>query len=481
MATITSAGIGSGLDVETIITKLVAIERQPITKLQTAAGQLQTQISDYGKIQGLMSTMRDAASKLTSSDTWNSTVGSSSNSAAVSVTAGTASPTGSYSVAVGALAASQTLVVGTTLPASTAALGQGTVHIDIGTWGAGQSSFTPKTGSTGVDITIAATDTLADIRDKINAAGAGVTASIVTDASGARLTMRSTQSGLENAFRVSVVDGDGNNTDASGLSALAYDPSSGVASMTQTIAAANASATINGLSISSPSNTLTNVLDGLTLKLGQVTTAPIDVTVDPNTETIKKAITDFATAYNTLNSTLRDLTKYDAGSKTAGELQGDRTAVGLQNQLRSLLGGSSGASGVFGRLADVGLNPQKDGSLQVNDAKLSSALGNLPELKKFFANASATTDTSTDGFATRFRVYGDAVLGFDGALAARTSSLQTTVSKNQKQQSELDDRATAYEARLRQQYTALDSRLASINALSAYVTNQIAAWNKRSP
>ena len=125
------------------------------------------------------------------------------------------------------LASVQTLATGVQ-PAGTA-LGGGTLHIELGTWGTGQTSFTAKAGATPIDIAVAATDTLADIRDKINAAGAGVTALVMTDSSGSRLLIRSNATGAENAFRTTVTDDDGGNADATGLSALAFDPSAGAA------------------------------------------------------------------------------------------------------------------------------------------------------------------------------------------------------------------------------------------------------------
>jgi hypothetical protein len=118
------------------------------------------------------------------------------------------------------LASVQTLA--TAVQPATTALGGGTLHIELGTWGTGQTSFTAKAGATAVDVTVAATDTLADVRDKINASGAGVTALVMTDSSGSRLLIRSNATGVVNGFRTSVTDADGSNTDAGGLSALAY-------------------------------------------------------------------------------------------------------------------------------------------------------------------------------------------------------------------------------------------------------------------
>ena len=474
MTTISSPGIGSGLDVNSIITQLVAIERQPIDVLKAKSTKIQAQISEYGKLKSAIAAFRDASLKLTSNDTWGMTVGSSTDSAAVGVTVKSGAAVGSYSLQVQALAKAQSLASGV-FASATATPGAGTLHIELGAWGAGQTSFTPKSGAAAVDVTVEATDTLAQVRDKINAANAGVTAIVFTDASGSRLLMRSTATGVVNAFRTSVSDADGGNADATGLSALAFDPSSGAAVMTQTEAPADAAATLNGLPISSPSNTLVDVVDGVTLTLAKLTAGPVDIGVVQDNDSLKKAVQAFADAYNALNTLIAGEVKYDAASKTGGPLQGDSTAVGLQRQMRTLMGSSSGASSVFARLSDVGLQLQRDGSLSVTAGKLDTALANLPELKKLFAN----TDTlvpGNNGIARQFRTMGDSLLSVDGAITTRTDGLRKRIDLNQEAQDRLDLRVAQTEKRLRAQYTALDATLGRLSGLSGYVTQQMAMF-----
>ena len=242
MATISSAGVGSGLDVNGIITQLMAIERQPLTALQREETKLTTKVSDVGKLQGLVSTMRDKAGSLSSSTLWSQTAGSSADAGAVSVTTTNGAAVGSYSVAVQQLAAAQTVSSRVFTASDTAAqFGPGTLTIELGTWtGTPTSGFTPKTGAPAVTVTIdAADDTLAEVRDKINAANAGVTATIVNDASGARLAIRSTATGAENGFRISATETVDDGVAANGLSALAYD-ALGSSQMTRNQSAANA-------------------------------------------------------------------------------------------------------------------------------------------------------------------------------------------------------------------------------------------------
>jgi flagellar hook-associated protein 2 len=474
--TISSAGVGSGLDVNSIVTQLMALEQRPLTALQTKASTIQSTVSEYGKIKSAVSTLRDLAVKLASKSTWGQTVASSSGTAVTASTNG--SSAGTYSVEVTSLASVQTLA-STARPAATA-LGAGTLHIELGTWGGGANgaptTFAPSGTPPAVDIVVSATDTMAEVRDKINGASAGVTAMIMTDASGSRLLIRSNATGAVNGFRTSVADADGNNTDAGGLSALAFDASAGVSQMTRSQTAADAVATVNGLAVTSASNTLTNLVDGLTLTLTTPTTAAVTVNVAADTDSLKKTITDFAAAYTALFKLIATDTKYDATAKQGGILQGDSAAVGLQNQLRAMAGGLSGASATFARLSDAGLQIQADGSMTVNATKLGSALGNLAELTKLFSNSSPT-DPTQDGFAKRFRTTTDAMLGVDGSITTRTAGLGQALQRNQKDQDRLNLRLADIEKRLRAQYTALDTQMASLSTQSAYITQQVIAWN----
>ena len=459
MTTVSSAGIGSGLDVNSIITQLMAVEKQPLNTLQTKASTIQSTVSAYGAIKSSVSTLNDLATKLASATTWAQTTVASSNTSAVTATASGATP-GSYSVQVQSLASVQTLA-SSVFASSAATPGAGTLNIELGTWGPGQTSFTPKSGATSIDITVAATDTLNDVRDKINAAGAGVTALIMTDAGGSRLLMRSNTSGADNAFRTS------------GVSALSYDTASKV--MTQNQTAANAAATVNGLAVTSSTNTLTNIVDGLTLNLAAVTTGAVNIDVATDKDSLKKTLTDFAAAYSAVVTLIGTDTKYDAASKTGGVLQGDSSAVGLQRQLRMLAGSVSGASTTFGHLSDTGLQLQRDGSMTVDATKLDNALANLSELKKVFANSNFS-DPTQDGFGKRFRVMTGAMLGIDGSLTTRTDGLAKQLQRNQTDQDNMNVRLTGIEARMRAQYTALDATMAQLNSSSSYITQQLASW-----
>ncbi len=469
MATISSTGIGSGLDVESIVTKLMSLEERPVTQLKTQASVIQTKISAFGALQSAVSTFRDAALNLTKATTWGVTSATSSDASSVSVTTTDGAVAGNYAVSVTSLASAQA-AVSRTYESSASLVGEGSLRVEIGSFG--QAGFAPQPNLDAMNISISATDSLAVVRDKINAAGAGVSAVIVNDVTGARIIISSTNPGSTNVFRVTP-EGD------AGLADLGFDPDAATNPMTQTQAAADALLNINGVDITSSSNTLTNTLDGMTINLLKPTTAAVQLGVTQDTAAVKASIQSFVDAYNSLASMLSTQTKYDAATKTAGKLQGDSTAVSLQRQLRNILGGATTASSVFGTINDIGLTTQSDGTIKVNDSKLTTALGNLTEVKKLFA-ATNSVDATQNGVALRLRTFGDAVLGAEGALTTRTSGLATSLTLNQKRQDEYTTRLALTEARLRAQYTSLDTNMAGLNALNAYITNQVAAWNKSS-
>lgn len=481
MATLSSLGVGSGLDAENIVKSLVALERKPAETVTAENTKLDTKVSTWGKIQSAFSSLQDAANALNSNDFWSAVKTSSSDASAVSVSASATSAPGSHSITVQSLASSQYVASTAYSAGKTATVGQGTLTIQTGTYTTNDGpppvvTFNAKAAASQFNITIGPEDnTLEKIRDKINSSGAGVTASLVNDATGTRLVLRGA-TGAENAFKMSVTE----DPASPGLSALAYDASTGgLSQMTRTQSAANAQATINGLAVSSASNTMTDVVDGLTLQLSKVSATPINVEVSRDTETIRKGIDSFVSAYNNVVSTIRVQTKYDEASKTAGPLQGDSTATSLLSQIRNLIGSSSGASSVFGRLSDIGLDIKTDGTLSVKSDKMNAAMSNLGELKNFFANSDAV-NVGNDGLSQRIKSLTSQLLGTDGAINSRTEGIKSMIERNKDKIERINAKATLAEARLRAQYTLLDNNMAKLSGLSSYVTAQLAALNKNS-
>ncbi len=475
MATISAPGVGSGLDVKSIVSQLLAIERRPIEQLQSSASKMQTQISALGKLQSTLATLQSAASKLTRSDTWGAVTATSSRSQAVTASVSPGAPAGSYSVVVQQLASGQSLA-SSAYADRTAVLGQGTLRIELGNWDAVPA--VPKAGSNATEVVIGPDDqTLEGIRDRINAAEAGVSASIVNDADGARLVIRSRDTGVENGFRIQVSgDSDGNDTDTGGLSALAFDASGGASQLVRTKSAADALAEIDGLAVRSTSNTLSDVVGGLSLTLTQAGAEPVLVSVSPDAASLRKSIDEFVTAYNEVVGLLRQQTKVNPGGNGAGPLQGDRSVAMLTSKLRGLLGDNSTASSVFTRLSDIGFDVQTDGTIKVVGGKLDNALSNLGELRKLFAGTGA--GPAATGFAHRLDDWLDAVLGNDGVLDSRSDGLNARLKANRSQQLRLEDRVALTEQRLLRQYTALDAQLGQLNGLASYMTQQIAQFNR---
>lgn len=443
---LSSPGIGSGLDVRSIVTQLVALERRPIELLQTQKAKLSTQLSSFGMLQSYVGNLQSAAGQLGSADFWAKVKAGSSDASAVAVTAQATAAAARYDIDVTSLASAQSL--------SSAA---GAIT-DAANMGAGTLSFTR--GATTVAVTIADGTSLSAVRDQINAADAGVSAAIVQDGAGPRLVFTATLTGTANALSVAVSGASGQ------LASLTYP-----GGMTQDRPAANAVVRINGLLINPASNTLTDVVEGLTLTLSKPTTSAVQVSVGNDTATQRKGITDFIAAYNELNRYLSTQTKYDEATKTAGALQGDRAAVGLQGRLRSLLQQESGASATYPRLSDLGLEMQRDGSIKLNDGKLDAALVNPAEVARAF-------NTLETGFGVRFKALADGMVSTDGLLTSRASGLRESISRNDKNQQRLEDRVARVQERITRQYSALDASLNRLNGLGNYVQQQITNWSR---
>jgi len=297
---------------------------------------------------------------------------------------------------------------------------------------------------------------------------------VLRDASGERLLMRSNTTGEVNGFRIQVADGDGTPNDASGLSRLAFDP--GTASgMSLSQAGENAQATVNNVPISSASNTLTDALPGITLTLSKVTTGPVEVSVGVDKDVMRKNIQSFVDAYNSINNMLATATKFDPDTKVAGSLQGDSTAVGLQNALRGMMR-SVTASQPFSRLLDVGIEMKTGGVMSLNSAKLNTALENPAGLQSLFTQ---TSSLSTErGFGLKVKAFADGLLAVNGLVSTRTEALQGYISRNTKEMEKVSDRASRAEVRYLAQYNAMDAAVGQLNGLNAFVTQQIALWNR---
>ncbi|MFN9727739.1 flagellar filament capping protein FliD [Acidovorax sp.] len=481
MATISSPGVGSNLDVKNIISQLVALEKRPLDSLKLQAATVNTKISAFGQVKSLVSTLQDAAGKLTSVTGWNGVTTTSSDSKYVSASAvGGTLPT-SFNVEVQSLAKAQATASAALLPVG-GALGAGTLRLELGKWSVSPASFTPQSGQP-VDITISAADKLSDIASKINGANAGVTASILTDASGERLLLSGRGTGEQAGYRVSVNEGAGwdsdtqsfaDNSDGVGLSRLA----TAQMDATATTLAADARAKVNGISVTSATNTFASTISGVTFKAEQVTEAgkPIAITVAKDESAVRSNIEAFVKAYNGINQLLQEATKYDPKTKSAGLLQGDSTAIALQNSLRSAVQSVTTGGGTLQRLADIGITQKLGGDLVVDSAKLGKALTSSPDdVKNLFRN---TGGGSADGIAVQVKALATNLLSNSGFFKSKDDSLQLSLKRISQDQARVNDKVDAFEKRITQRYNALDKQLSSLNGLNAYVAQQVTAWNK---
>ena len=456
---ISSIGIGSGLDVESIVTQMVELEKRPIKTLEAKAEFIQGKISTYGQIKSLTDDLNAAVRDLTLDRTWSSVKIASSNTSVVSAAMTGAAQPGSYSIYVDQLAQAQTSVSSAMGKADS--LGAG-----------GKLNFTVA-GAAPLAITLVSSDTVESVVAKINnddVLSKSVIASVVKDAAGnLQMMVRSRESGAQNAFSMSVqadvpgVEGD--------LNKLAFLPVSSGGQIAQ-----DALIKLNGVTASSPSNVFADLVPGLSLTVSEEGKSSI-LSLTQDKEAVQASIQKFVDAYNALNTLLSDSTKYDQESGSAGMLQGDSGTVSLQNSLRMLTQSvASQASGAFSRLSQVGIQMLQGGKLTLDTTKMATALNDVTSLKSLFA-AKADANGQGGGVAVAFKSFTDQLLAFDGGINSKTDALELQLKRNSSDTDKVNDRAKTLESRLRAQYTALDVKMASLNSLSSYVEQMVTSWN----
>lgn len=393
---LSSPGIGSNLDVNGIITQLMALEGRSVTALNTKEASYQAKLTAYGSLKGALSSFQSAVQALSTPAKFTANKASVADAAVVSASAGSSAAAGSYGIEVTALAQAQKLKTSSTFTAASTTLGSGTLTIRFGSYSAGV--FTANADKDSETITIAAgQNSLAGVRDAINAADAGVSASIVNDGSGNRLVISSRDSGSANALKITAADDDGNHTDNAGLSQLIYDASTGgTSNLSQTQAAQNATAIIDGITVSKASNSFSDVIEGVTLTLLKTNTgSPTTLTVARDTASIKSAVESFVKAYNDASKVLKDLSAYDATTKRGAVLQGDSTVRSVQSQLRAVLNGAlATAGGGLTTLSDIGVSFQKNGTLTLDSTKLQAVMDDpAKDISTLFAAVGKPTDS----------------------------------------------------------------------------------------
>lgn len=404
---LTATGIGSGLDIENLVTQLIAAERAPTdSRLTRQEAQLTAELSAFGAFKGALSGFQSSIADLNNLSKFGQYTASSSDSDVLGVSADSSAAPGSYELAVTQLAKAHSVASGSYTSASDT-VGSGTLTIRFGATDytpadPGPESYNGFTLNPERGVATIAIDSnnnsLEGVRDAINDADIGVSAAIVNDGSGFRLLLSSDTTGAENSLEISVDDtGDANDLDASGLSALAFN--GGAANITQTVAAQDAVFSINGLSISSSENTASDVIDGVDIALKDLSgSAPITVTIAEDRESVKKAIDSLVAGYNGFVQNVNALTAYNADTGAASVLQGDFSARSIASQMRRTLTDSvAGLNGPFSSLSEIGITTNADGSIKLDSAQLDSALeDNFDQIAGLFTQVGVPTDNNVN-------------------------------------------------------------------------------------
>lgn len=461
MASISSLGIGSGLKLSDILDSLTAAEKAtltPITKQQTSYS---AKLSGYGTLKSSLEAFQTANTALSKADLFTATTTASSTTAFSATTTGNAIA-GKYTISVTQLAQAQTLTTSTTQKDSKTAIATS------------DSVLTIQQGGDKKPVTIdisAANSSLTGIRDAINNAKAGVSASIINVGGAYRLSITSNDTGKDNGMTLSV------SGDSALKSFMGYNGTNGAAGngMTESVTAQNAELKVNNVAIENSSNTISDALEDITLNLNDVTTGNQTLTITQDTTKAQSAIKDWVTAYNALQDTFSSLTKYtavdpgsDSQSSNNGALIGDTTLRTIQTQLKSALSNTLSSSS-FKTLAQIGVTSDPStGQLEIDDDKLSAAL-------KKDSSAVGTLivgDGKKTGITTTIGSNLTSWLSSTGIIQAAKDGVSKTLNKLTKDYNAASDLIDQKVARYKDQFTQLDVLMTSLNNTSNYLTQQ---------
>jgi len=439
-ALLSSAGIGSGLNVDDIVNALVGDKKAgPAKQISAQATRLQAQQAGLTALSGVLTSMQTALDKLASSITYNTYGATFGDDTLGSATTLPNAKSGSYNLTVDHLATAQKRASGSY--ASGSPVGAGTLTISV--------------GDKSVDIDVSDADSISAIATAINNASdnPGVQATVVNGTGGAQLLLTSTKTGVANGFSVSASGGS-----SSGLASLASALDTAGANE-----ATDASLSIDGIAVTSASNAVSGALEGVTLNLTDTGTTTLTVAQD--TGAVEDAISAFVDAYNSYASTVGTLSSYDVDTQAAGVLLGDTTLTSLQRQIAGVLSGRAPGNPI-GSLAALGITRDADGKLELDKGKLDGLLKTNPAaVQDLFAG--------DDGYATRLNSAIDGFTASDGIIATRNASLEKQLGGLSDKSAALDARMAVYEAQLRAQYTALDTLMASLDSTSNYLASSL--------
>jgi flagellar hook-associated protein 2 len=449
MATITSSGSGSGLDIAGIVDQLVAAERAPVAnRLTSRESKANELLSALGRFKSSLASFQDSLKALKELSTFQGrkvTVGAEK---VFTATAGSTSQPGNYLVEVTALATAQRLSTAAR-PDATSAVGTGIISITVN----------GTTSNIAIDVPA---NSLNDIRNAINTAtdNPGVRATIVTGNDGAHLVLSATATGLANAISVAVSGGDG------GLSPFVYTAGGLSNTMTELTAAADAGVIIDGVTVSSATNKISNAIEGVTLDLLDADPdTEIALGIAYDTDGAKRSVGNFVSAYNKLIDTISELTKYNKDTRDAAPLLGDSTVRAVRDQLRRALSSVAGDSDAAS-LASIGVTTQTDGKLATSATRLDAAIAaDFDAIGELFSG--------TTGLATRLDTIISSTLSGSSTIAIRESNLKTTLKSITSQRASLDERLALVRERLSKQFNAMDSLLAQLKTTSSFLSAQL--------
>lgn len=440
MASITTS-VGP-LDVQTIVSQLMAIEQQPLQASQQRVSKFNTQLSDLGKIGSALSALQTSASKLSTGAFLQQFKASSTDTSVAGVTTTSGGVAGSYTLNVTQLAKPRQLVFdqfnGAAVTDPAAALSGAPTSL----------SLTVGGKTTAINLTPSPTDTvsLKSISDRINQSALGVSASVVQSNGQYKLVLASNNSGADNAFSISAGGTDSGAASGSTLAGLTQSATAA----SESYNASNAQLTVNGVNVSASSNHLTDIIGGVNVditKVGQST-----ITMSTDNSGIAASLQGFVDAFNQV--------KASVDSARGGSLKANASILSIQQKLTGILANPvAGADPVssFAYLAQVGISIQKDGTMKLDQTAFNKALSSNPTaVANLFGNSSST------GFGDRFNAAINDLLGPSGVVETSKSSINTRLTTENSLQSSLNSRLTARQAQYIQQYTALNSALAQM-------------------
>ncbi len=445
MATISAAGIGSGLDIESIISSLMQVEQIPLQNLQVKAGDLLTQVSAYGTLRSALATFQDSVSDLASADSFNFYTATSGDADAYSVTADNTAAAGSYSISVDNLAVAHKMGSTTAIADSSTLVGNSGDQMTITI---GSESFTVDIGAR----------SLSSIQDLINDAtdNVGVTAGIVQESdTSVHLVLTSENTGLDNALSVAFTDS-GDNPIADPLG------------MNQIQAAEDSQITIdNTYVITRSSNTINDAIDGISFELLAQTASASQMTVSRDTDSTASLVSALVDGYNSLMSSISEL--------RTSELSGDGTLRLIESQVRNMVGDSAGVAGAYTYASQVGISFEDDGTLSFDSSELSTALtADRDAVADFFTN-------EDEGLGVRLDSLVESMLQTSGLIDAREDGLNARVDSTNDQIDRMEYRLELIERRYRAQYTALDTLMGQLQSTSDWLTGQLDTLNNLLP